>query len=121
MVVFAKDLARMAAFYEAILDRRVLDEDATWARFGGADELVLHAIPEEVARTFEIADPPTPREDAAIKPWFTVASIAAARATAPHNSGRVLGADQEWRFGDWLVCDGVDPEGNVFQLRERVD
>jgi hypothetical protein len=26
--------------------------------------------------------------------------------------------EREWRFEDAKVCDGHDPEGNVFQLRQ---
>jgi hypothetical protein len=28
-------------------------------------------------------------------------------------------AAKEWEFDGWRVCDGVDPEGNVIQVRER--
>ncbi len=26
-----------------------------------------------------------------------------------------------WRFLGCMVCDGYDPEGNIFQARQRVD
>ena len=28
--------------------------------------------------------------------------------------------EQEWSFNNHRVCDGVDPEGNVFQCREPI-
>jgi len=30
-------------------------------------------------------------------------------------------AEKEWLFHGWRVCDGLDPEGNVFQVRERAE
>jgi hypothetical protein len=38
---------------------------------------------------------------------------------AAARGGRVLPVDREWEFAAHRVCDGVDPEGNVVQLRSR--
>lgn len=120
MVIFTRDLDRLAAFYEAVLELRRSDGDATWVGLVGPQAVVVHSIPDDVAATFEVTDPPIVRDDAPIKPWFAVASITAARESAPVHGGRVLDPAQEWRFDGWLVCDGIDPEGNVIQLRERL-
>ena len=121
LVVFASDLDLTAAFYEAVLRRSRVDEDDSWVRFDGPHELVVHAIPGEFAAGAEPGDPPSLRDDAAIKPWFVVGSLAAAREQFDLHGGRLLDESQEWRFDGWIVCDGSDPDGNVIQLREAVD
>jgi hypothetical protein len=49
---------------------------------------------------------------------FLVSNITASRSTALSFGGALNDPDQEWQFMDYLVCDGIDLEGNVFQLRE---
>lgn len=68
-VLFAKNVARVAAFYEALANLHMTEAAPTWARLGG--EL----------------NPP----------------------------------DQEWQLGTTRICDGHDPEGNVFQVRAAAD
>ena len=45
--------------------------------------------------------------------------IALIRVFAEARVGVVNGTDKEWLFNGWKVCDGLDPEGNVVQFRER--
>ena len=117
-VLFVKDVARMRAFYEAVVGLSVTEAAPTWARLGtGAFELVVHGIPPHIAATFEISSPPERREEAAIKLVFPVADIAIARATAALLGGELNPPDREWQLGSQRICDGVDPEGNVFQVR----
>lgn len=47
-----------------------------------------------------------------------VVGIAATREVAQRFGGVVDPAHLEWRFDRHRVCDGHDPEGNVFQLRQ---
>jgi predicted enzyme related to lactoylglutathione lyase len=47
-----------------------------------------------------------------------VASIAQARERAKALGGDMNDADTEWSFHGLTRCDGVDPEGNVFQVQE---
>lgn len=77
------------------------------------------AIPPHRAADVVVAEPPLRREDTAIKLVFFVPSIAEARATAAMNGGALNPPEREWRFQHHLVCDGIDPEGNVIQLRQR--
>jgi hypothetical protein len=81
-------------------------------------QLVVHALPADVAASFEIVTPPLRREDAAVKLVFPVPSLGAARALAVRHGGELDPVGREWQFQGGLVCDGHDPEGNVFQLRE---
>jgi hypothetical protein len=64
------------------------------------------------------AAPPEPREDTALKLVFGVENIARARRRAAELGGAVKAAEREWDFEGAKVCDGYDPEGNVFQLRQ---
>jgi hypothetical protein len=74
-VIYAVDLARMAAFYEALLGMRQLSAAADHAVLESPDmQLVVHAIPAFIANTITIASPPELREDTPIKLFFTVPS-----------------------------------------------
>jgi len=118
-VVYASDLARLIDFYAGVAALTTVRRETEFAQLRAGDfELVLHQIPEHIAATFELADPPQRREDSAIKLVFAVPSIASARARAASLGGGVDAPDREWRFDGWTVCDDHDPEGNVIQLRQ---
>ena len=118
-VVFAKDPARIATFYQAILDLAVEHADDDCVVLASASfELVVHKLPERIAASVEIAHPPRPRTDTPIKPIFQAANLANVRAIAPLHGGELLPLEREWEFRGVRVCDGVDPEGNVVQFRE---
>ncbi len=121
VVVYAKDVAAVAAFYESVVDLAVAEvADGHVALASDEVELVVVRIPVELAGSIEIARPPRRREGTPIKPVLPVASLALARERALSVGGVLDGAEREWRWGGTLVCDGHDPEGNVFQLRETV-
>ena len=80
--------------------------------------MIVHAIPAEIAATITLASPPLRREESALKPFFPVASLAAARSAAAGLGGLVDPPEREWTAGTSRACDGHDPEGNVIQLRE---
>lgn len=81
-------------------------------------ELVVHAIPKQLADSIEIASPPERRTENAIKLFFPVASIADARARALAFGGELNPKEREWEARWFRACDGHDPEGNVLQVRE---
>ena len=119
-VLFAKDIELLRAFYQAVLgiDARVAAADHAIIdapRF----RLVIHGIPAAIAANIEIANPPKPRADTAIKLSFEVASLSAARECARQHGGELHPADREWDFQGLRICDGTDPEGNVVQFLER--
>lgn len=114
-VIYVKDLATMQAFYERVAKLPLVEATDEYVEMA---ELVLVAMPPEIADTFEVADPPVRREDAAVKLVFDVPVLAAARVRAFQLGGVVDPPDNEWEFGEFKVCDGHDPEGNPFQLRE---
>jgi hypothetical protein len=84
----------------------------------GAFHLIVHRIPADTARSIIIDTPPAVRQQTPMKLGFPVKSLATARASAAKLGGALFGPDREWRYRDRMVCDGYDPEGNVFQLSQ---
>jgi predicted enzyme related to lactoylglutathione lyase len=115
--VYAKDLPRMAAFYQSVLTLAPVHEspELVVLRAPGI-ELLLHAIPPHIAAGIDITVPPVPREEVALKFFFTVSSLALAAEAAARHGGEVLAA--QWQGPGFSVRNAVDPEGNIFQLRE---
>lgn len=120
LFAYAKDLPLLAAFYESLLgfarihagdDLVVLEAESHGLQF------VLHAIPAPIAQGIEIQSPPVPRDRAALKFFFTVPSLDAAASAALALGGSVQ--RERWRGDGFVACNAVDPEGNIFQLRER--
>lgn len=115
-ILFVKDMERMSAFYQDGLGLRALPDKARdgWAEFeDGGSVLALHAIPAQYAQNIIIANPPVAREDNPIKLVFRAADLSAAR-THLIEHGAVMG-----EIRDLSRCDGLDPEGNVFQIALR--
>lgn len=119
LVIFAKDIRRVAAFYEAVAGLAVAEaaKDHIVLR-STTMELVLHGIPARIARQIQISSPPELREDSALKPFFPVASLARAREQAAALGGGLSPAEREWEARGFRACDGFDPEGNVLQCRQ---
>lgn len=83
-VVFAKNIARVAKFYEEMMSMSVVHADGDHVVLESACvQLVVHGIPKRIADTIEIADPPEIREKTPIKLFFPVPSLAEARTKAP--------------------------------------
>lgn len=118
-VVFAKDPARVARFYQEIAGLSVVQTEDGHIILESEDiQLVVHAIPKRVADTIDIADPPKLRDERAIKLFFPVASLAVARDKAPSLGGGLSAKGKEFAARGFRACDGYDPEGNVVQFRE---
>ncbi len=120
VVLFAKELATMTAFYADVLDVPVpasRDDTIAVLECGGM-RLVLHAIPAPIAETIEIAQPPARREDAAMKLSLPVRSFSRVRALASGHGGALDAEERAWEYAGRRYCDGHDPEGNVVQFHE---
>ena len=112
-ILFVKDLPRMTAFYRDVLGFTVTSGSAGWIEFdAGPVALALHAIPAAIAAGIVIETPARVREQAPVKLSLAVADVAAER-TRLVAAGVVMREVRSWG------CDGVDPEGNVFQLIAR--
>lgn len=118
-VVFVDDVPRMSAFYQALAGMRLLHADAQHAvlEIPGL-QLTVHAISHAAINPAAYAT----REDTHVKLCFPVDTIARARATAAQLGGEVWANDKEWDARDrgFRACDGRDPEGNVFQVRQAL-
>lgn len=120
MVLFAKNRRRVSAFYQATLGLTVVESEATHDLLRGTTyEIVVHAIPRKVAAGIEITDPPTARERAAFKPTFVVKSLDNVRDAAEKTGGFLKPASAMWHFRGCSVLDGMDPEGNQVQFKQR--
>lgn len=116
--VYALDLERLAGFYQAVLGLRRVHATAELVVLQPQDsdiQLVLHAVPAPIAATITITTPPLRRDNTALKFFFTVASLPAARQRAASLGGEV--GSERWQGPGFVVCNACDPEGNVFQVR----
>ncbi|MFM2313815.1 MAG: hypothetical protein RLZZ04_3091 [Cyanobacteriota bacterium] len=118
-VVFAKEIERIADFYRIVLGMTAIYSDKDHVVLDGDGfQLVIHGIPKEIAATIEIKTPPSVREEIPIKICFPVESIQASRDKADELRGQIRPKNNEWQARGFRACDGFDPEGNVFQVRE---
>ena len=115
-LLYVKDLERMRRFYSAILDAEPTNQEWTdvWASFdNGAVRFALHAIPADIAANIEVASPPRPREDGAVKLIFEMEDVEAARLRLESLGAQTI--RRPWQKPG-IACDAVDPEGNIFQI-----
>jgi hypothetical protein len=118
-VLFAKDPLRVAKFYEAVANLTPTPVARDIIVLESASlQLMVHPLPPRIARRITIAKPPQRRTDTAVKLVFAVASLAAARGAAPALGGELNPPERMFEARGFRACDGHDPEGNVFQLRE---
>jgi predicted enzyme related to lactoylglutathione lyase len=116
-VLFTISLRSLAHFYERVAGMRVFrTEDDHVGLETGSFRLTIHQIPERHAKGIAIATPPVVRESSALKLALPVKDIAQARETAAQLGGTVYSPDKEWSYDGSIICDGYDPDGNVFQL-----
>jgi len=115
-MIYVRDLPRMRAFYGQMLGAAPVNTEWTdrYALFeaGGAD-FALHAIPGESADRAETASPPRPRETSPVKLTFAVDDARVERARLEAMGVTII--QRPWQKPD-EACDGVDPEGNIFQI-----
>jgi predicted enzyme related to lactoylglutathione lyase len=112
-MIFAKDLKRMAEFYHEALGLPLAPGPSAPGRVeldAGGVRLALHAIPPRVARQIEITHPPRAREETPLKLLFEVDDLHAVRRRLVQFGATMF----EPRSSG--ICDGLDPEGNVFSL-----
>lgn len=118
-MLYARDFRRLLDFYCAVLDQRCVYRDEYHAVLRcGIFALDIHQLPPHAAQGVNLASSPQRREQAAVKLSFPVASIERARQLAAEHGGALDPAPPRWVVEQQKICDGYDPEGNVFQLRE---
>jgi catechol 2,3-dioxygenase-like lactoylglutathione lyase family enzyme len=120
VMIFAKDMKRMTRFYETVVGLPRLatpDDSEDFVSFdAGGCQLCLHVIPPPWGDGVEIAEPAQRRWGGALKVAFYATDVAALRAELV---GRGAAMDEVERFDGLHLCDGIDPEGNIFQISNR--
>ena len=121
LVVFAKSVKKLSAFYVRTLGLEVLESTRSHQLLGGNGyEVVVHAIPAKIAREITIAKPPALREDSAMKPSFVVPDLKALRLAVVATGGWLKPEDMAWAIRGYTVLDGCDPEGNILQFKQKM-
>ena len=119
-ILYAKNIARVSEFYVNMCGFEITDLKPDHIVLEtSVFQLVVVSVPKEIADELEIASPPVRREDTPIKLIFFVPSLKSVRSLAVQFGGKLDDTEHEWRLGDYLVCDGHDPEGNVVQFRAK--
>ena len=112
-IVFVDDVPRMQAFYQATLGLPVIAAEPGWVQLdAGGVIFALHAIKPGPKRP----EPPPERVDSHIKLCFHVDDIDATRAALIATGVRMR---EVHSYSGIAFCDGIDPEGNVFQITTR--
>ena len=78
-------------------------------------QLVLHRIPPHIAADIVVTSPPQRREDVAMKFFLTVPDLDVAAERIAALGGTLF--DDRWQGPGFTVCNAMDAEGNVFQVR----
>lgn len=108
-ILFANDLGAMKAFYRDALGLQIIEDDPGYVRLdSGGAVLMLHKLGEPPS--------PSPRMDSFIKLCFKSDDVPAAREALV---ARGVTMRELHRYGPITFCDGVDPEGNIFQITTR--
>ena len=115
-VLYVGDLSRMRSFYEACFAFAPFDSGNGYAGLASPAWLLTLVHTSEAQPGSE---PATRRSRTPIKLTFDVDSIDAVRPLIRQHGGQVDPAAAQWSFRESVRCDGVDPEGNVFQLVQR--
>ena len=119
VVVYAKDMDNLGKFYEAALGLSVAERAPSYLILRGPGyELSVVSMPSEVAADIQIRSPPVPLEATPVKASFLVPSIEARRSVIAGAGGYLKPPEAVWDWRGQVHLDGVDPEGNVFQLRQ---
>jgi len=112
LILFTGDVPRLAGFYRDVLGLPELESEAGWCVLdAGGVKLALHGIPVAIAGA--VSDPPEKREDSYFKPTFVVDDL---DATLAKLAARGIAMSAPRSFGPRTFSDGVDPDGNVFQI-----
>jgi len=113
LILFVSDLDAMVNFYREKLGLAVISGEGTGfvCLDGGGCQLALHELPGGGKEK----NPP-PREDSYLKFVFYSKTVEEDAAKLKNQDVRMR---EIVRFGSIIMCDGIDPEGNIFQISSR--
>lgn len=104
IILFTDQMNKMTAFYRDVMGLKLVTDDTTWKEFAaGGAQVALHS------------GPPSPGRKGP-KIAFHAKDVAAARAKLNARGARFA---QVREFGNLVMCDGEDPDGNPIQLSNR--
>jgi predicted enzyme related to lactoylglutathione lyase len=122
LVIFAVDVNKVAAFYQAVLGvspRPNPGDNKKDLRLCRAnEEILIHSIPAHITKTIKVQTPPAPRDDSAMKPIFDVEALTESLAQVSGKGGVVTA--MTFTLDGLTRHDVLDPEGNVIQLRSAI-
>lgn len=115
IILFVDDIDAMSAFYGGVLglDKVPGAEEGFVCFSAGGCDICLHSLPE-VYRSNGGEYPR--REDTYVKFVFRSDDVERDRKCLIDNGLRM---NEIVRYGEIDLCDGADPEGNIFQISSR--
>lgn len=118
VILYVQDVERLATFYQQMLGLPVVEEiKGEWAVLAaGPCQLALH----RVGKAYRVADPASWQVETNAKLVMTVDRPLAELRAELEAKGISMGKIKSYPPLTGLLCDGTDPEGNVFQLAEAV-
>jgi catechol-2,3-dioxygenase len=117
VILYVQDVVRLTTFYRDILGLPVVQEIAgEWTVLqAGACEIALHLA----GAPYHVEDPSTFDAESNVKLVLTVDRDLAALRDELSAKGVPMGSIKSYPPLTGPLCDGRDPEGNVFQLAQR--
>jgi predicted enzyme related to lactoylglutathione lyase len=117
IILYVQDVSRLAAFYREAFGLAVVEEiEAEWVVLrAGACELALHRVGEP----YRVADASSWKVESNAKLVLSVDRDIAALRAELIAKGVPMREIKAYPGLTGPLCDGEDPEGNVFQLAER--
>jgi predicted enzyme related to lactoylglutathione lyase len=118
VVVYAKRLAAVSAFYERTLQLEQVEVEPTHVLLRrGSTEVAVVQAPESVTASVATSQPPALRTDTPLKASFLVEDFARVKEAATLTGGSLKPEETAWSWRGFLHLDGSDPEGNIVQFR----
>ncbi|MBT0567611.1 VOC family protein [Williamsia sp. CHRR-6] len=112
-VIYVGDLEKMVSFYSRMFGLTRVDAETGFATLCSAEwELSLVQTPEAAPTTA----PAPRRSDTAVKVGFSVVDLDATAALATALNATMDPPENRWVHRGRVLCDLVDPEGNVLSL-----
>jgi predicted enzyme related to lactoylglutathione lyase len=113
LVIYATQLEKLSAFYTEVFDLAVIEsEEFFYILSNGITEIVL--LETEFSKQLDITEH---RFATAIKPTFFIDTPLKEITSRVLKHGGHMFPAKKWEFGGRTVCDGCDPDGNIFQCR----
>jgi catechol-2,3-dioxygenase len=116
VILYVQDVDRLATFYQQAFGLRVVEEiKGEWSVLdAGPCQLALH----RVGKAYRVADPASWQVESNAKLVMTVDHPLPALRAGLIAKGVPMGEIKSHPGLTGNLCDGRDPEGNVFQLSE---